>query len=103
MNLNKLENLYKIEHKTYYDILTIFNRKIVVGSLETTGIYASRTLIADGFSFKNSIVLATVKKDNCYVAVTNTGDNLDFSTLDATTGVIQNGPCKVDFLILLAE
>ena len=101
MNLYRLENLYKIEYKTDYDVLTIFNRKIVIGSLETKGATASKTLIANGFSFKNSIVMATAKKDNCSVAVIHSGDNLDFSTLDATSGNIQNGICKVDFFILL--
>ena len=96
-----LENLYKIEHKTNYNVLTILNRKFVVGSLETEGSAASKTLIANGFSFKNSIVMATAKKDNCSVAVTHTGDNLDFSTLEATSGNIKNGICKVDFFILL--
>ena len=96
-----MENLYKIEYKTDYDVLTIFNRKIVIGSLETTGISASKVLIADGFSFKNSIVLATAKKDNCSVAVIHSGDNLEFSTLEATSGNTQNGICKVDFFILL--
>ena len=100
-NRKKLENLYKIEYKTDYDVLTIFNRKIVIGSLETKGATASKTLIANGFSFKNSIVMATAKKDNCSVAVIHSGDNLDFSTLDATSGNIQNGICKVDFFILL--
>ena len=100
-NLNRLENLYKIEYKTDYDVLTIFNRKIVIGSLETKGATASKTLIANGFSFKNSIVMATAKKDNCSVAVIHSGDNLDFSTLDATSGNIQNSICKVDFFILL--
>ena len=99
--MNKLENLYKIEHKTDYDVLTILNRKFVVGSLETNGTTASKTLIANGFSFKNSIVIATAKKDNCSVAVTPSGDNLDFSTLDAINGNVQNGICKVDFFILL--
>ena len=100
-NKKKLENLYKIEYKTDYDVLTILNRKIVIGSLETKGATASKTLVANGFSFKNSIVMATAKKDNCSVAVIHSGDNLDFSTLDATTGNIQNGICKVDFFILL--
>lgn len=100
-NRKKLENLYKIEYKTDYDVLTILNRKIVMGSLETKGATASKTLIANGFSFKNSIVMATAKKDNCSVAVIHSGDNLDFSTLDATSGSIQNGICKVDFFILL--
>ena len=100
-NRKRLENLYKIEYKTDYDVLTIFNRKIVIGSLETKGATASKTLIANGFSFKNSIVMATAKKDNCSVAVIHSGDNLDFSTLDATSGNIQNGICKVDFFILL--
>lgn len=100
-NKKKLENLYKIEHKTNYNVLTILNRKFVVGSLETEGSAASKTLIANGFSFKNSIVMATAKKDNCSVAVTHTGDNLDFSTLEATSGNIKNGICKVDFFILL--
>ena len=101
--LDRLENLYKIENKTDYDILTILNRKFVVGSLETSGITASKTLIANGFSFKNSIVMATAKKDNCSVAVIHNGDNLDFSTLDATNGNNQNGICKVDFFILLKQ
>lgn len=101
--LDRLENLYKIENKTDYDILTILNRKFVVGSLETSGIAASKTLIANGFSFKNSIVMATAKKDNCSVAVIHSGDNLDFSTLDATNGNNQNGICKVDFFILLKQ
>ena len=96
-----VENLYKIEYKTDYDVLTILNRKIVIGSLETKGATASKTLIANGFSFKNSIVMATAKKDNCSVAVIHSGDNLDFSTLDATSGNVQNGICKVDFFILL--
>ena len=100
-NHKKLENLYKIEYKTDYDVLTILNRKIVIGSLETKGATASKTLIANGFSFKNSIVMATAKKDNCSVAVIHSGDNLDFSTLDATSGNVQNGICKVDFFILL--
>lgn len=100
-NRKKLENLYKIEYKTDYDVLTILNRKIVIGSLETKGATASKTLIANGFSFKNSIVMATAKKDNCSVAVIHSGDNLDFSTLDATSGNVQNGICKVDFFILL--
>ena len=100
-NKKKLENLYKIEHKTDYDVLTILNRKFVVGSLETKGSTASKTLTANGFSFKNSIVMATAKKDNCSVAVIHSGDNLDFSTLDATSGNVQNGICKVDFFILL--
>jgi len=99
--LDRLENLCKIEHKSDYDVLTILNIKIVAGSLETKGAYASKTLVADGFSFKNSIVMATAKKDNCSVAITPVGDNLDFSTLDATSGNIQNGICKVDFFILL--
>lgn len=99
--LERLENLYKIEYKTDYDVLTILNRKIVIGSLETKGATASKTLIANGFSFKNSIVMATAKKDNCSVAVIHSGDNLDFSTLDATSGNAQNGICKVDFFILL--
>lgn len=99
--LEKLENLYKIEYKTDYDVLTILNRKIVIGSLETKGATASKTLVANGFSFKNSIVMATAKKDNCSVAVIHSGDNLDFSTLDATSGDIQNGICKVDFFIIL--
>ena len=99
--LDRLENLCKIEHKSDYDVLTILNIKIVVGSLETKGAYASKTLVAEGFSFKNSIVMATAKKDNCSVAVIHSGDNLDFSTLDATSGNIQNGNCKVDFFILL--
>ncbi|WP_339002718.1 hypothetical protein LDK17_07555 [Fusobacterium polymorphum] len=98
-----MENLYKIENKTDYDILTILNRKFVVGSLETSGITATKTLIANGFSFKNSIVMATAKKDNCSVAVIHRGDNLDFSTLDATSGNNQNGICKVDFFILLRD
>ena len=101
--LDRLKNLYKIENKTDYDILTILNRKFVVGSLETSGIAASKTLIANGFSFKNSIVMATAKKDNCSVAVIHSGDNLDFSTLDATSGNVQNGICKVDFFILLKQ
>lgn len=101
--LERLENLYKIENKTDYDVLTILNRKFVVGSLETSGIAASKTLIANGFSFKNSIVMATAKKDNCSVAVIHSGDNLDFSTLDATSGNVQNGICKVDFFILLKQ
>ena len=101
--LERLENLYKIENKTDYDILTILNRKFVVGSLETKGATASKTLIANGFSFKNSIVIATAKKDNCSVAVIHSGDNLDFSTLDATSGNVQNGICKVDFFILLKQ
>ena len=96
-----VENLCKIEHKSDYDVLTILNIKIVAGSLETKGAYASKTLVAEGFSFKNSIVMATAKKDNCSVAVIHSGDNLDFSTLDATSGNIQNGNCKVDFFILL--
>ena len=100
-NRKRLENLYKIEYKTNYDVLTILNRKIVIGSLETKGATASKTLIANGFSFKNSIVMATAKKDNCSVAVIHSGDNLDFSTLDATSGNVQNGICKVDFFILL--
>ena len=100
-NRKKLENLYKIEHKPDYDVLTILNIKFVVGSLETKGSTASKTLIANDFSFKNSIVMATAKKDNCSVAVIHSGDNLDFSTLDATSGNIQNGICKVDFFILL--
>ena len=100
-NRKKLENLYKIEYKPNYDVLTILNRKFVVGSLETEGSAASKTLIANGFSFKNSIVMATAKKDNCSVAVTHSGDNLDFSTLDAISGNVQNGICKVDFFILL--
>ena len=99
--LDRLENLCKIEHKSDYDVLTILNIKIVTGSLETKGAYASKTLVAEGFSFKNSIVMATAKKDNCSVAVIHSGDNLDFSTLDATSGNIQNGICKVDFFILL--
>ncbi|MEJ6471123.1 hypothetical protein LH398_04200 [Fusobacterium nucleatum] len=45
--------------------------------------------------------MATAKKDNCSVAVIHSGDNLDFSTLDATSGNVQNGICKVDFFILL--
>lgn len=100
-NRKRLENLYKIEYKTDYDVLTILNRKIVIGSLETKGATASKTLVAIGFSFKNSIVMATAKKDNCSVAVIHSGDNLDFSTLDATSGDIQNGICKVDFFIIL--
>ena len=96
-----MENLCKIEHKSDYAVLTILNIKIVTGSLETKGAYASKTLVAEGFSFKNSIVMATAKKDNCSVAVIHSGDNLDFSTLDATSGNIQNGICKVDFFILL--
>ena len=100
-NRKRLENLCKIEHKSDYDVLTILNIKIVTGSLETKGAYASKTLVAEGFSFKNSIVMATAKKDNCSVAVIHSGDNLDFSTLDATSGNIQNGICKVDFFILL--
>ena len=100
-NLNRLENLYKIEYKTDYDVLTILNRKFVVGSLETKGSTASKTLTANGFSFKNSIVMATAKKDNCSVAVIHSGDNLEFSTLEATSGNTQNGICKVDFFILL--
>ena len=99
--LDRLENLYKIEHTPDYDVLTILNRKFVVGSLETKGSTASKTLTANGFSFKNSIVMATAKKDNCSVAVIHSGDNLDFSTLDATSGNVQNGICKVDFFILL--
>ena len=99
--LERLENLFKIEYKTDYDVLTILNRKIVIGSLETKGATASKTLIANGFSFKNSIVMATAKKDNCSVAVIHSGDNLEFSTLDATSGNILNGICKVDFFILL--
>lgn len=102
-NLNRLENLYKIEHTPDYDVLTILNRKFVVGSLETKGSTASKTLTANGFSFKNSIVMATAKKDNCSVAVIHSGDNLDFSTLDATSGNVQNGICKVDFFILLKQ
>ncbi|WP_339076018.1 phage tail protein [Fusobacterium polymorphum] len=102
-NHKKLENLYKIEYKTDYDVLTILNRKIVIGSLETKGATASKTLIANGFSFKNSIVMATAKKDNCSVAVIHSGDNLDFSTLDATSGNVQNGICKVDFFYTLKE
>ena len=101
VNLNKLENLYKLENKNDYDILTILGRKFVVGSLETTGNTASKILTANGFSFKNSIVMATAKKDNCSVAVIHSGDNLDFSTVDTTGGNAQNGICKVDFLILL--
>ena len=101
--VNRLENLYKIEHKSDYDVLTILNRKFVVGSLETKGSTASKTLIANGFSFKNSIVMATAKKDNCSVAVIHSGDNLDFSTLDTTSGNVQNGICKVDFFILLRD
>ena len=103
MNLYKLENLCKIEHKSDYDVLTILNRKFVVGSLETKDSTASKTLIANGFSFKNSIVMATAKKDNCSVAVIHSGDNLDFSTLDAISGNVQNGICKVDFFILLKQ
>lgn len=102
-NRKKLENLYKIEHTPDYDVLTILNRKFVVGSLETKGSTASKTLTANGFSFKNSIVMATAKKDNCSVAVIHSGDNLDFSTLDATSGNVQNGICKVDFFILLKQ
>ena len=102
-NKKKLENLYKIEHTPDYDVLTILNRKFVVGSLETKGSTASKTLTANGFSFKNSIVMATAKKDNCSVAVIHSGDNLDFSTLDATSGNVQNGICKVDFFILLKQ
>lgn len=101
--MNRLENLYKIEHTPDYDVLTILNRKFVVGSLETKGSTASKTLTANGFSFKNSIVMATAKKDNCSVAVIHSGDNLDFSTLDATSGNVQNGICKVDFFILLKQ
>ena len=101
--LDRLENLYKIEHTPDYDVLTILNRKFVVGSLETKGSTASKTLTANGFSFKNSIVMATAKKDNCSVAVIHSGDNLDFSTLDATSGNVQNGICKVDFFILLKQ
>ena len=101
MKFSTVENLYKIEYKTDYDVLTILNRKIVIGSLETKGATASKTLIANGFSFKNSIVMATAKKDNCSVAVIHSGDNLDFSTLDATSGNVQNGICKVDFFIIL--
>ena len=101
--LDRLENLCKIEHKSDYDVLTILNRKFVVGSLETKGSTASKTLTANGFSFKNSIVMATAKKDNCSVAVIHSGDNLDFSTLDATSGNVQNGICKVDFFILLKQ
>ena len=103
IKVNRLENLYKIEHTPDYDVLTILNRKFVVGSLETKGSTASKTLIANGFSFKNSIVMATAKKDNCSVAVIHSGDNLDFSTLDATSGNVQNGICKVDFFILLKQ
>nr|DAS36684.1 MAG TPA: tail-collar fiber protein [Caudoviricetes sp.] len=102
-NRKRLENLYKIEHTPDYDVLTILNRKFVVGSLETKGSTASKTLTANGFSFKNSIVMATAKKDNCSVAVIHSGDNLDFSTLDATSGNAQNGICKVDFFILLKQ
>ena len=102
-NRKRLENLYKIEHTPDYDVLTILNRKFVVGSLETKGSTASKTLTANGFSFKNSIVMATAKKDNCSVAVIHSGDNLDFSTLDATSGNVQNGICKVDFFILLKQ
>ena len=102
-NKKKLENLCKIEHKSDYDVLTILNRKFVVGSLETKGSTASKTLTANGFSFKNSIVMATAKKDNCSVAVIHSGDNLDFSTLDATSGNVQNSICKVDFFILLKQ
>ena len=102
-NRKRLENLYKIEHNPDYDVLTILNRKFVVGSLETKGSTASKTLTANGFSFKNSIVMATAKKDNCSVAVIHSGDNLDFSTLDATSGNVQNGICKVDFFILLKQ
>ena len=101
--LDRLENLYKIEHTHDYDVLTILNRKFVVGSLETKGSTASKTLTANGFSFKNSIVMATAKKDNCSVAVIHTGDNLEFSTLDTTSGNVQNGICKVDFFILLKQ
>ena len=101
--LDRLENLYKIEHNPDYDVLTILNRKFVVGSLETKGSTASKTLTANGFSFKNSIVMATAKKDNCSVAVIHSGDNLDFSTLDTTSGNVQNGICKVDFFILLKQ
>ena len=103
IKVNRLENLYKIEHTPDYDVLTILNRKFVVGSLETKGSTASKTLTANGFSFKNSIVMATAKKDNCSVAVIHSGDNLDFSTLDATSGNVQNGICKVDFFILLKQ
>ena len=103
IKVNRLENLYKIEHNPDYDVLTILNRKFVVGSLETKGSTASKTLTANGFSFKNSIVMATAKKDNCSVAVIHSGDNLDFSTLDATSGNVQNGICKVDFFILLKQ
>lgn len=99
----RLENLCKIEHKSDYDVLTILNRKFVVGSLETKGSTASKILTANGFSFKNSIVMATAKKDNCSVAVIHSGDNLDFSTLDATSGNVQNSICKVDFFILLKQ
>ena len=103
IKVNRLENLYKIEHTPDYDVLTILNRKFVVGSLETKGSTASKTLTANGFSFKNSIVMATAKKDNCSVAVIHSGDNLDFSTLDATSGNVQNSICKVDFFILLKQ
>ena len=99
-NRKRLENLYKIEHKTDYDVLTLLNRKIVTGSLETSGINATKILVANGFSFKDSIVMATAKKDNCSVAVEHKGDNLEFSTLDSASGV-RNGICKVDFFILL--
>ena len=101
--LDRLENLYKIEHNSDYDVLRILNRKFVVGSLETKGSTASKTLTANGFSFKNSIVMATAKKDNCSVAVIHNGDNLEFSTLDAISGNVQNGICKVDFFILLKQ
>lgn len=100
IKVNRLENLYKIEHKTDYDVLTLLNRKIVTGSLETSGINATKILVANGFSFKDSIVMATAKKDNCSVAVEHKGDNLEFSTLDSASGV-RNGICKVDFFILL--
>jgi len=68
---------------------------------ESPALAITKQLIANGFSFKNSIVMATAKKDNCSVAVIHSGDNLDFSTLDATSGNVQNGICKVDFFILL--
>ena len=38
-----MENLCKIEHKSDYDVLTILNRKFVVGSLETKDSTASKT------------------------------------------------------------
>ena len=47
--------------------------------------------------------MATAKKDNCSVAVIHSGDNLEFSTLDAISGNVQNGICKVDFFILLKQ